>query len=271
MISDLCQLKNRKPFQRNSTPDLPVCCNPPGLRWQLWSTNRNPTLSAGVVDVWRIRLGQSRAFADRFLMWLDESERQKAGRFLFDRDAVSFVLTRAHLRILLGSALGLHPGAVRFEYGPGGKPLLPAGVGLWFNVSHSGEFAVLAMALDRVGIDVERLRPIDLSDTRHYFSAAECREILALPPGERQDAFFRCWSRKEAYLKARGEGIGFGLDRFAVTVDSHSVPRLVWVDGEPHEPERWQFSDLSIHPEYSGAVALEHPLKSLRCWEIEIA
>jgi 4'-phosphopantetheinyl transferase len=263
-------IENRKSFIRTPVPAWQVRDNPPELNWQPWGTNGTPALPAGVVHVWRIRLGQSRALADRFCGWLDEAERQKAGRFHFDRDAVSFVLTRAHLRMLLGSTLGLDPRTVRFEYGPAGKPLLPPADGLWFNVSHSGKFAVLAMARHRVGIDVERMRPIDLAVAKHYFSAAECRAILALPPGERQAAFFRCWSRKEAYLKARGDGIGFGLDRFEVTVDSQGAPGLVWVDGEPHEPGRWQFSDLSIHPEYCGAVALEHRMESLRCWEIEV-
>ncbi len=230
-----------------------------------------PSLSAGVVHVWRLRLDRNRGVANRFLTLLNETERQKADRFHFDRDAVSFVLARAHLRLLLGKTLGIGPATVRFEYGPFGKPLLPGTESPWFNVSHSGEFAVLALSRRRVGIDLERMRPIELSDANHYFSPAECRAILDLPPEDRQTAFYRCWSRKEAYLKGRGDGIGFGLQRFAVTVDSPRPPRLLWVDGEPEEQERWQLSDLPIHSGYCGAVALEHRIEAIRCWEIHIA
>jgi len=169
----------------------------------------------GQVHVWRLRVDRGLPAALRMRALLDQSERERASRFRFERDAISFILTRAHLRLLLAGALGVDAAAIRFRHGAAGKPLLDAEGGPWFNVSHSGAFAVLALAADRrVGVDVERIRPITGRDLGLYFSQAEVRELERLSEPERQPAFFRCWTRKEAYLRPAATASASGFRGF---------------------------------------------------------
>jgi 4'-phosphopantetheinyl transferase len=224
----------------------------------------------GEVHVWRLRVDRDLRAALRMRGLLDQSERDRAGRFRFERDAICFILTRAHLRLIVASALGTDAAAVRFRHGAAGKPLLDGEGGPWFNVSHSGAFAVLAIAADRrVGVDVERIRPIPDCDLGLYFSAEEVRDLERLPEPERQPAFFRCWTRKEAYLKARGDGLGFGLQRFSVTLGPHQSPRLLQVGGHPEEPSLWDLRDLAWIPAYSASLAAEAPINELLCRDID--
>ena len=223
----------------------------------------------GEVHVWRLRVDRDLPAALRMRPLLDQAERERASRFRFQRDAICFILTRAHLRLILASALGVDAAVVRFRLGAAGKPLLEGHGGPWFNVSHSGTFALLAIAADRrVGVDVERIRPIPDCELGMYFSEAEVREMERLPEPERQPAFFRCWTRKEAYLKARGDGLGFGLQRFSVSLDTQRPPRLLQVGGHPEEPSLWDLRDLALDPGYSASLAAEAPITELFCRDI---
>jgi 4'-phosphopantetheinyl transferase len=227
-------------------------------------------LAPGAVHVWRLRVDRDRRTALPMLGLLDQAERERANRFRFERDAVCFVLTRAHLRLILASALGLDAAAVQFRHEAAGKPRLKGEGGPWFNVSHSGAFALLAMAAGRrVGVDVERIRPIPGRDLGLYFSEDEARDLERLPHHERQRAFYRCWTRKESYLKARGDGLGFGLQRFSVTLDSDRPPRLLHVDGEPGAPPLWDLRDLAWDADYSACLAAEAPIDELFFREID--
>lgn len=224
----------------------------------------------GEVHVWRLRVDRNLSAALRMRPLLDQAERERANRFRFERDAICFILTRAHLRLILAGALGADAAAIRFRHGAAGKPLLDGQGGPWFNVSHSGAFAVLAIAADRrVGVDVERIRPITGRDLGLYFSQAEVRDLERLPERERQPAFFRCWTRKEAYLKARGDGLGFGLQRFSVTLDPGRPPRLLQVGGRPEEPSLWDLRDLAVDSAYSASLAAEAPISELFCRDID--
>ena len=239
------------------------------MTWQPWKTDCASALNQEGADVWRIPIDGGLDSARCFWSYLDEPERQKAQRFYLQRDRIAYVLTRAYLRVLLGHALGLSPTELHFCYGIEGKPLLLGYVHPYFSVSHSGAYAVLVFALHRVGIDIEHIRTSAMLDPSLYLSEIDSPAFRKLPPSERQAAFFRCWTRKEAYLKARGEGITFGLDHIAVTIDSGDPPRLLWVDQEPQEPKRWHLSNLSIHPEYCGAIAVEHDLQFIRYWDVD--
>lgn len=239
------------------------------MTWQPWTTDCASALNEEGADVWRIRVDQGPERAQCLWPYLDEPERQKAQRFHLQRDRIAYVLTRAYLRVLLGHALALSPIDIRFCHTTEGKPLLLGYTHPCFSVSHSEAYAVLVFALHHVGVDIECIRAFEMLDPSLYLSEIELPVFLELTPLERQAAFFRCWTRKEAYLKARREGITFGLDRFAVTMDSGEPPRLLWVDQEPQEPKRWHLSNLSIHPEYCGAIALEHDLQPIRYWDVD--
>ncbi len=178
------------------------------------------TLPAGEVHIWQMHLD---AAPDQFKRWqsfLSPEEQSRAARYRLAEHARRFTVARGRLRELLAGYLGCEPAGIRFRYGPSGKPAVAAGTELRFNISHSEDVALYAFALGReVGIDIERIRPDFRWEriARRYFSAAEQEALHSVPPELRPAAFFQLWTRKEAYLKARGEGLRFG--RLHVEVD----------------------------------------------------
>jgi 4'-phosphopantetheinyl transferase len=164
---------------------------------------------------------------------------------------------------------------LRFEYGARGKPALggddSADSALTFNLSHSHGLAVYAVARGRdVGVDVERIRPgreHDLLAAR-FFSPQEAAALRAMPDRLRLRAFYACWTRKEAFMKARGEGFALSLRRFSVSVDPDGAPVVDDVEGAPEEPLRWTLCDLEPGPGYAGALAVEGRSWRLRSWRL---
>jgi 4'-phosphopantetheinyl transferase len=228
----------------------------------------------GVVQVWRISLATSPA-GSRALLSADERER--ASRFQFARDRERFVTAHAALRRVLAEPAGCAPERLVFGYTAHDKPfLIGPGADLSFNLSHSHELALVAVTRGRaIGVDVEHHRAgVELeSVARTSFSAAERRALLALPPHEREAAFFRGWTRKEAYLKARGEGLSMPLDRFSVSLDANEDVRF-----EPDEPDergRWEIRSLAIDPGYSAALSVSAPCPPIvvmaRIWDSRTA
>jgi 4'-phosphopantetheinyl transferase len=193
------------------------------------------------------------------LALLSDDEQARAGRFVFDVHRNRFVACRAALRTLLAGRLGCSPRDVRFAYGPAGKPSLAGGAGLRFNVSHSDRFALLGLAEGaELGVDIERirtLRDLDLVADR-VFSAAERESLRGVASDRKAEAFFAGWTRKEAYIKARGEGIGL-LAAVEVALAPGDPPRLISVAGQPAEPDRWSIEAFAPLPGLAAAVCIE--------------
>lgn len=225
------------------------------------------TLSHGEVHVWRASLEQPPGVAARLRLTLSEDERERAARFHFERDRVRFVIARAALRAVLGRYLDVPPGSLRFSYGAHGKPLLSpefvaesAEGGLEFNVSHSHTLALVAVARGRaLGVDIERLRAdaAERQIAERFFSAQEVAALCALPDAQQPRAFFDCWTRKEAYIKARGEGLSFPLDEFDVSLQPDAPAVLLGVRGDVREAARWSLRALDVEPGYAAALAVE--------------
>jgi len=199
---------------------------------------------------------------------LSQEERNRAGRFHFERDRERYIASHATLRRLLARYTGMEPAGITFRLGPRGKPsLADSASNIEFNMAHSGEMALYAFARGaRIGIDVEHVRPGPAEETiaERFFSAAEVTALSSLPDEERREAFFRCWSRKEAYLKAKGEGIGFGLDQFTVSLLPGEPARLVEMPVD--ESQEWSMYHLEPRDSYIGAVAVEGRVEWLRCY-----
>jgi 4'-phosphopantetheinyl transferase len=217
------------------------------------------TLSGNEVHVWEGSLDRPPEAVERFRALLSGDELERAARFRFERHRSHYVVGRGLLRALLAGYVGAHPAALRFEYGEFDKPAL-AESDLHFNLAHSG--AVVLFALTRageVGIDVEleETRPRDERLAERFFSPAEVATLLSLPRPERSRAFLRCWTRKEAFLKARGDGLQLALDTFDVSLapgQPVAVTRTEWSSSEPTE---WSLSDLSDeHAGYIAALAI---------------
>lgn len=202
---------------------------------------------------------------------LDDEERARSRRFVHRVDRSRFVIAHASLRLVLARSIDVDPAAIRYDHGPHGKPRLAPGLRrLEFNLSHSQELALLAVTRDRpVGVDVECLRVIsggvqDLSDAP--FSDTERKALRALPPAERRTGFFRCWTRKEALIKATGEGLSRDLDSFDVDVGAGCEYAILQIDGRIGEDTGWLLRDLPAPPGYAAAGAVgggRHCLRSV--------
>jgi 4'-phosphopantetheinyl transferase len=192
---------------------------------------------------------------------LSDDERERAGRFRFDRDRRRYVAARGTLREVLAARLGAEPAALRFDYGEQGKPVLRpehGGRELFFNVAHSGDRGAFAVGVvPAIGIDVEVVRPVRdaRSIATRFFSRQESAAIDALPPALRLQAFFLCWTRKEAFIKALGEGLSHPLDAFAVSVAPGEPARLLYADPGVGPLDEWRLHDLSDLPAFACAVA----------------
>jgi 4'-phosphopantetheinyl transferase len=225
----------------------------------------SPALEPGAVHVWRIALDQQDEPLERFRRMLEPDELNRAGRFHFEKDRRHFIVARGFLRSVVARYLNTQPEALRLSYGAYGKPTLASEHVLRFNLSHSHYVALLAVALDaELGVDVEHIRADFASEeiARRFFSRAEVEAFNALPKEEQVAAFFRCWTRKEAYIKAIGKGLSQALDAFDVTLTPGARAELLRT--EEGDAERWWMSDVDVGEGYAGALAVERPVAEVR-------
>jgi 4'-phosphopantetheinyl transferase len=226
------------------------------------------------VHVWRVCLDGPVPLAE-LEGHLSRDELRRAARFRFERDRRRFVVARAALRGILADYLGEPPGRLRFAQGLHGKPILATPYcdsGLRFNVSHAEELALCAVTRGReVGVDVEWVRPLPDADAlaERFFSAAERAALGQLPAARRLQAFFCCWTRKEAYLKAVGAGLLQPLDSFDVSVAPEDKDCLLRVPADPTETSRWSLRSLDPGAGYVGAVVASGRAWSPACWARE--
>ena len=198
---------------------------------------------------------------------LSDAERQRAERFALDRDCRRFIVARGRLRELLATRLAVRPESVELAYGQRGKPALAplfADSGWRFNVSHSGEVAVYAFARGReIGIDVEAVRTLRDSDSiaARFFSPQENAAYQALSPAEKDIGFFNCWTRKEAFIKALGDGLYHPLDRFDVSLAPGEPARILRVEGMPGDECGWRLESFLPVAGFVGAVVTESEIR----------
>jgi 4'-phosphopantetheinyl transferase len=191
---------------------------------------------------------------------LSSDERGQANRFVSIEHRDAYVVARGLLRLILSSALGCKPELVPIVYGQHGKPAIDGRADLTFNLSHSGNIVVYALSRRRqLGVDVEYVRPIqDLEDiARRFFCPAEYEQLLHISPEHKLRAFYNCWTRKEAFVKATGEGASHPLDAFQVTLLPGEPARFVSIDGRPGEHTRWSLHDISPSETYVSALAID--------------
>jgi 4'-phosphopantetheinyl transferase len=224
-------------------------------------------LSPREVQVWTVRLEASESNFARAFSWLSPDEVERADRFRFEKHRRAFVLGRAVLRVLVSSYLRIAPVEASFIYGPKGKPALAgAACPLYFNVSNSGDLAAYAFTLDcEIGVDVEhRRRVVEIEGiARRFFAPDEVAELMGLPEEERHEGFFNCWTRKEAYIKAVGDGLSVPLDSFQVTLEPGIAARMTGLDGSAAAADRWTLHAFTPAADYAGAIAYpdrERPL-----------
>ncbi len=240
---------------------------PPGKR----------ALSKDEVHVWRLRLAQPPAAIERLGSLLAADEVARAARFHFPTHRARFIVARAALRALLGQYLELPADQIRFRYTSHGKPELAEGFAkrqtpIQFNLSHSEGLALFAFANQRkVGIDLERLRQDVAVEqlAKRFLSPGEQSALFSLPERHRTRAFFDAWTRKEAYLKAQGNGLALALDRFDVSLAPGEPALLLSTPYDPQETTRWSLREIYPAPGYAAALAVEGQHWALSCFHLD--
>ena len=193
---------------------------------------------------------------------LSDDERRRMGRLAFERDQRRFAVARGTLREVLGQRLGAEPAAITFEYGPRGKPALAqpfSPSGIRFNVAHTDDIAVFAFTREReVGVDVEAVRAMPDADVvaDHFFSDVEKAAYRRLSPAERLAGFYACWTRKEAFIKAQGDGLHFPLHEFDVSLSPGEEARILRVGQTPGDRCGWSVQSFDTLPGVAGAVVV---------------
>lgn len=258
-----------------------------------------PALHHGVVHVFAVALTpREPGDLGAMVATLDKRERERAARFKIAEKREEFIICRASLRRVLAGVINkpqVHkPEQLTFRYGRRGKPYLGAisavggiespSTSLQFNVSHTQGIALIAVT-PRVplGVDIETVRAKVTCDklAERFFSPRESRAILALRGDAQREAFFRVWSRKEAFIKAVGEGVALGLDTFDVSHDVDRAELLAWrcagdwradfpdTQSISREPGDWSMASLPLGDGVVGAVAACSPEMAVRCWAME--
>jgi len=214
------------------------------------------------VHLWTTRLDVPPAQQKIWELYLSSDEMQRAARFHFERDQNHFIVARGVLRKILSYYTQKKPYEIRFDYNKYGKPLLPPEQGgrqLHFNLSHSAGICVYAVAYQReVGVDIEYIRPdfSELEIAERFFSPDEVKVLRSLPAAEQKTAFFLCWTRKEAFIKAKGQGLSIPLDQFDVSLVPGLPAKLLRTRYDHYEVHRWSLFNIDSFPGYAGAVAV---------------
>jgi 4'-phosphopantetheinyl transferase len=217
-------------------------------------------LSRDELHVWAAALDIAPQQVGQFRETLSPDERSRADRFYFERDRRHFITARGILRTIIASYLEITPSALQFSYNEFGKPELEEShkIGdLKFNVSHSGGLALVAVAMAReVGVDLEAIdRSVQIDElARHFFSANENASLSRLAPSQRFAGFFNCWTRKEAYIKARGMGLSIPLDSFDVSLNPGDPADLIRLE-DATSVSVWQIENLEVAPGFTAAIA----------------
>jgi 4'-phosphopantetheinyl transferase len=221
-----------------------------------------PNLSEGEVHVWRARLDLPLDIRSAYERILSQDELERAGRYKFDRDRFAYIIRRGILRSLVARYLNCLPEEVAFYFDRFGKPWISEALftdPVQFNLSHSKDWSLFAFCSHhRIGIDIERSREdFDvLGIARSFFSPAEQNELARLPESLRPPGFYNCWTRKEAFIKAHGEGLSLPLDQFDVSLNPGEKARLLTTRGDLEPAGEWTLLDFDPTPGYFAALAV---------------
>ncbi len=246
----------------------------PKLDWPPPPPRGTLTLGSDDLHLWCAALSDFSGETARFEALLSEAERTKAGAFHFPRHRDAYILRHGIMRILLSGYRKQHPRDIEFNFRPLGKPELKDGLPpapLHFSHSHSGDLALYAIARScPVGVDIERLKPVPDMDqvVKQFFSFREIHTLAALPEEGRLEAFYACWTRKEACLKVDGEGISQGVKHVDVSDTLLRETNALETVGDSQRPDRWRLQSLAPAAGYLGAVAYEPPALRVTQWTL---
>jgi 4'-phosphopantetheinyl transferase len=237
----------------------------------IWQTPPpNIMLDNESVHVWRIRLDCDIQRQNQLRMQLSTEEKKQADRFQFEQDRSRYQIAHGAMRMILGGYLECTPQSIEFLYSDKGKPYLPQMTNLYFNLSHSSEVALLAVTkMGEIGVDIEHHRQLDEIHqiARQCFSVQEYQQFASLQPPDNLRAFFNGWTRKEAFIKALGQGLSYPLDKFSVSLLPSELSRLLAVEGKEDEAENWTIFAILSGEVFSSAFALRQKTVMVKYWD----
>src|SRR6185295_13768703 len=245
----------------------------PGYGSVALKPSRFPGLALDVTEVHLWQASLDGRPADIFESFLSPDELERANRFHFLKDRTHFVVARGLLRNLLAAYLGVNCAQLNLSYGAKGKPflLLDGQTQINFNLSHSHGRAAFAFSRGRdLGVDLEYVKD-DFDDeliASRFFSRAEVFALRTVSAELRKQAFFNCWTRKEAYIKARGEGLSMPLDQFDVSLAPGEAAALLRNHKEPGETTRWSMRSVNVPSGYAGAVVVSGQDWKLKTFDV---
>jgi 4'-phosphopantetheinyl transferase len=228
-----------------------------------------PPLDVNVVHVWPVHLDSEAPIDIEWAEFISQDELARARRFKFPRDAYCFSASRALLRSVLATYAHCQPRDLIFGYTQKGKPFLTDDRHLRFNISHGDTAVLIGVTLQReIGVDVERVRyDFNVDEiAQRFFSSAEREAFAKLPMSQKHRAFFECWTRKEAFVKATGEGLSLPLDQFDVSFRPGEPAQLLATRPDPQEATRWEFVTPNVGPAYAAAIITQTGSKPLTYW-----
>jgi 4'-phosphopantetheinyl transferase len=245
---------------------------------RLWNSPlADLAISSSEIHVWIASMNQPAACVRRLAQTLSADEQLRAKNFHFEQDQLNFIIGRGLLRMILGRYLGIEPSRLCFRYGSCGKPSLapkgfqnPSALVPRFSLAHSHDLALYTVTRDQeIGVDLEYVSWIAEADqiAEKFFSARERAVFHTLPASQKQEAFFNCWTRKEAYLKASGCGLDWPLDKVEVSLVPGEPARLLSVAGDIREAFRWFVQALTPAPGYVAALAVRGHGWQLKHWD----
>lgn len=217
------------------------------------------------VGIWELRFSKQLDQLEKCYAVLNEEEKARAARFYFDKDREAFTLTRGSLRYLLGDCLKQKPESIIFSHNEYGKPELK-NTSWQFNVSHSHDCALIAIGKHYpLGIDVEyqdrKINPLELCD--RFFAEEEIEQLRSVDPHQQIKTFFNLWTRKEAFIKAVGMGLSFGLDQFALMGLPQKKPEILHISDKKYQISDWQLRDLPMESPYAAALMCSVHIKKI--------
>jgi len=233
-----------------------------------------PMLLKDDVHIWRARLDDALGSAKEYAEILSNEEKRKAERFYFNRDKIRFIVGRAVLRTIIGKYyIDIEPDRLELCYGSHGKPYLSTpfqGGTLQFNQADSNGLALYAFKrISEIGVDLEYMRFVQDADNivKGSFSEYEKDAFEALSENEKHEAFFNCWTRKEAFIKAIGKGLYYPLDKFDVSLAPNEPVKLISINGDRLKATKWTLIDLKPEISYAAAVAFEGTYGGIKLWD----
>lgn len=222
-------------------------------------------VASGEVHIWSTSIKTASFELDMLWRVLSEDERKRVNQFYFDRDRIRHIVAHGVLRFILSIYCDSDPHEHHFHQNSYGKPALAENYHLRFNMSHSGDQVLYGITWEcEIGVDIEKIRPFENAEqiVERYFSHHEKRAFLEFPAHKKEVAFFAIWTRKEAYIKAQGQGLSLPLDQFTISFLPDEPVRLIETKHNKKERKRWSLHNISIHPDYLAAVAVEgHDIK----------